>query len=213
MGVGMERQEVWKETLDARRALAGHLAELRPDEWDQPSMCEGWTVKDVAAHILLHPSFRWRDAPGMVGRNVGRGYNAMIFRETKRRSDQRTPQDVLEEYARYADSHRHVPVTTSIEPMLDVLVHTQDILRPLGRSQEMPPVAAAVSADRARLHAALLGWRAAKRLRLVATDVDWTRGRPGSPEVRGPIQELLMVCTGRSPDPALVTGEGLALVG
>lgn len=206
----MEREEVWQVTMETRRALAGHLEALDPADWEKPSLCAGWTVKDVAAHVLLHPSFKWREMPGMFGRNLGRSYNAMIDRETRRRSATQSREDVLAAYARYADSHRHVPTTTSIEPMLDVLVHTQDILRPLGRAQDMPPVAAAVSADRAILLGRLTDWRATKSVRLVATDVDWARGK--GPGIEGPMQELLMIATGRAPDPALVRGEGLALV-
>lgn len=207
----MERAEVWQTTIEARRTLAAHLAEIDPADWDRPSLCGGWSVKDVAAHVLMHPSFRWGDFPGMLARNVGRGYNTMIDRETRRRSATMTREDILADFARFADSHHHVPTTTSIEPMLDLLVHTQDIVRPLGRSQEMPPVAAAVSADRALLLARLTGWQAARKLHLVATDIDWTHGK--GPAIEGPMQELLMIATGRAPDPALVSGEGLALVG
>lgn len=207
----MEREQIWQATIDARKALAAHLVELTPEEWAHPSLCTGWTIKDVAAHVMLHPTFRWRELPAMFGRNLGRSYDAMIDRETRRISARLTPADVLAQYEEYADSHRHVPVTTSVEPMLDILVHTQDILRPLGRSQDMPPVAASVSADRALLLGALTGWSSAKKLRLVATDIEWSHGRKG-PEVRGPMQELLMISTGRAPDAALVSGEGLAQV-
>jgi hypothetical protein len=44
-----------------------------------------------------------------------------------------------------------------------------------------------------------------------ATDVDWTRGT--GPTVEGPMSELLMACAGRQPDPALVAGDGCALLG
>ena len=43
---------VWQ-TIDAqRRLVADLLASLSDDEWRQPSLCDGWTVKDVAAHLL-----------------------------------------------------------------------------------------------------------------------------------------------------------------
>lgn len=207
----MDREAVWQHIHTERLALATALAGLSPEQWGHASLCTGWTVKDVAAHAITHPQIGWQQLPGMVGRNLGRSYNTLLFRETLRWSARRTPADVLAEYEQYAGSRRHVPGTTRIEPLLDILVHTQDILRPLGLTHEMPPDAAAVAADRARLHAAMLGWRGAKRFRLVATDVDWTRGR--GPTIEGPMQELLMLSTGRAPDLTRLRGEGLALVG
>jgi uncharacterized protein (TIGR03083 family) len=206
----MQRDMLWRHIHTERRALAEALEGLSDEQWQQQSLCPGWSVKDVAAHVISNPQLHWRHMPGMLARNIGRGYNAMVFRETKRWSAPRTPADVLAEFETYAGSTRHVPLTTTVEPLLDVLVHTQDILRPLGLRHEMPPEAAAVAADRARLHASYIGWRSAKRLRLVATDLDWVRGK--GPTLEGPMQELLMVSTGRAPDPSLVSGDGLELV-
>jgi uncharacterized protein (TIGR03083 family) len=206
----MQRDMLWRHIHTERQALADALEGLSEEQWQQQSLCADWTVKDVAAHVISNPQLRWRHMPGMLARNLGRGYNAMILRETKRWSALRTPADVLAEFETYAGSTRHVPLTTTVEPLLDVLVHTQDILRPLGLHHEMPPEAAAVAADRARLHASYIGWRTAKRLRLVATDIDWVRGT--GPALEGPMQELLMVSTGRAPDPSLVSGDGLELV-
>jgi uncharacterized protein (TIGR03083 family) len=206
----MERDQLWRH-IDAERAeLAEALSGLAAEDWDRESLCPGWTVKDVAAHVISNPQIGLRITAGMVARNLGRGYNAMIFRETKRWSAPRTPSDILAEFETYAGSRRHVPLTTTVEPLLDVLVHSQDILRPLRITHEMPPDAAAVAADRARLQASYMGWRTAKKVRLVATDIDWTRGK--GPAIEGPMQELLMLCTGRAADPRLVSGEGLELV-
>jgi uncharacterized protein (TIGR03083 family) len=176
------------------------------DHWAHESLCAGWTVKDVAAHVISNPQIRLRDVAAMSARNVGRSYNTMVYRSVKQWSESRTPADVLAEFETYAGSTRHVPVTTTVEPLLDVLVHSQDILRPLGLRHDMPPDAAAVAADRARLHGVLMGWRSARKLRLVATDIGWVRGK--GPTIEGPMQELLMICTGRAPYPSLISGDG-----
>jgi hypothetical protein len=90
-------------------------------------------------------------------------------------------------------------------------VHHQDVVRPLGLRRDMAPEAAAVAADRSRLLWSLMGNRHLVRgTRMVATDVDWERG--SGPTITGPMQELLMLCSGRAPDPDLVSGDGLALV-
>lgn len=206
----MDKPELWRHIHTERAALAEHLAELTPAEWDHESLCPGWTVKDVAAHIISNPQIGWAETAALFARNVGRSYNATIFRETRRWSAVRTPADVLAEFETYAGSTRHVPLTTTVEPLLDVLVHSQDVLRPLGRRHDMPPDAAVVAADRARLHSRFMGWRAARRLRLVATDIEWVRGK--GPTVEGPMQELLMICTGRTPDTSRLAGDGRDLI-
>jgi uncharacterized protein (TIGR03083 family) len=204
----MDTDLVWRHIHRERRELARALATFDESEWAAESLCPGWTAKDVAAHVISTPQIGWRQLPGMAGRNLGRGYNQMIFREVKRISAGQTPQTILDDFVAYAASRHHVPTTTVVEPMVDVLVHTQDILRPLGRRHEMPPDAAAVAADRCRALAFLMGSRRViKSVRMVATDYDWARGK--GPTVQAPMQELLMLCAGRSPDPDLVTGDGL----
>lgn len=205
----MERTQLWRHIHAERAALAETLADLTANAWEGPTLCAGWTVKDVAAHVISNPQMGWRSMPGLLGRNLGRGYNATVFREVKRWSSERTPAAVLAEFEAYAASTRHVPITTTVEPLLDSLVHHQDIVRALGRRHDMPPDAAAVAADRARLSGAIVGWRR-PRVRLVATDVAWVRGR--GPTVEGPMQELLMLSTGRLPDATLVSGDGVELL-
>lgn len=207
----MDKATLWGHIHAERAALAATLAELDDAEWDHATLCPGWTVKDVAAHVISTPQIGWREMAGLVGRNLGRGYNTMIFREVKRLGETQTRARILADFATYASSTHHVPTTTSVEPLIDALLHHQDVVRPLGRSRTMLPEAAAVAADRVRRLAPLMGTsRQVRALRLQATDVDWTRGR--GPTVRGPIQELLMIASGRQPDLALVEGDGLAVL-
>ena len=49
----LDREQAWQ-VIDAQRlGLAGLLADLSEREWQQPSLCDGWTVRDVAAHLTL----------------------------------------------------------------------------------------------------------------------------------------------------------------
>lgn len=207
----MDRDTVWNHIHVERAALAETLATLTPTQWEQESQCAGWTVKDVAAHVISNPQLGLGTVTKLFARNFGRGYNTMIFRETKRLAASQSTEQILADFATYADSRKHVATTTVIEPMLDALVHHQDIVRPLGIGHHMAPDAAAVAADRCRTLSLLMGSRkVVKGVRMVATDIDWTRGR--GPTVEGPMQELLMLCAGRSADAALVSGDGLELV-
>ena len=76
---------------------------------------------------------------GVFARNLGRGYNTMIFREIKRLGERETTEQILADYETYATSRRKVPTTTTVEPLIDALVHHQDIVRPLGLRHDMDP--------------------------------------------------------------------------
>jgi uncharacterized protein (TIGR03083 family) len=207
----MRHDEVWRHIHAERSALAETLNGLDDAQWQHDSLCTGWTVKDVAAHVISTPAIGWREIGSMGLRNLGRGYNQIIFHEVKRMG-QRPVEDILADYETYAGSTHHVPTTTSIEPLVDALVHHQDIVRPLGIRHRMAPDAAAVAADRVRKLSFLMGsTRLVRSVRMVATDADWVRGR--GPTIEGPMQELLMLCSGRAADAALISGDGRQLIG
>ena len=49
----MNRDAVWG-AIDAERAsLADLLDSLGEQEWEVPSLCAGWRIRDVAAHLTL----------------------------------------------------------------------------------------------------------------------------------------------------------------
>jgi uncharacterized protein (TIGR03083 family) len=202
----VDRESVWDVVVAERRALLGHLRELDAAEWDHPSLCEGWRVRDVAAHLIASPQLRWAATLRAMG-GLWRGYNGMILHDGLRRG--RAPvAEILEQYDTWAGVRRGPVTVTHVEPLVDVLVHTQDILRPLGRVHEPPAEAATVAADRCRLLAPLMGSaRTVRRTRMRATDVAWARGR--GPLVEGPAVELLMLCAGRQPDVSRLTRDGV----
>ena len=49
----MDSNQLWAAIDDQRRRTADLLATLTDDQWDHPSLCEGWTVRHVAAHLTL----------------------------------------------------------------------------------------------------------------------------------------------------------------
>ena len=204
----MDRDTIWAHIHHERASLAATLRTLTPEQWNHDSLCAGWSVKDVAVHVISTPQLGLARTMGLFLRNIGRGYNTMIFRETKRMAQRQTTEQVLADYETYATSRKKVATTTTIEPLIDALVHHQDVVRPLGLRHDMDPAAAAVAADRVRTLAPLMGTRRLKKsVRMVATDVDWDRGK--GPVVEGPMQELLMLCSGREPALTDLSGEGV----
>lgn len=202
----MERSLVWDHVVAERLALAEILRDLDDAEWEHASLCDGWRVRDVAAHVISSPQITWRETLKVLPA-MRHGYNTAILRDGLRRGRASTA-EILADYDRWARVRRGPATVTHLEPLIDVLVHTQDIARPLGRRHAMPPEAAAAAADRARLLSALTGSRSVVRsVRMRATDVDWAAGR--GPVLEGPMEELLMVCTGRPPAEGSLSGDGL----
>ena len=61
----MERGEAWAAIDDQRHALVHLLEDLSEREWRQPSLCEGWTVRQVAAHLALQDT-TWPAMPRVM---------------------------------------------------------------------------------------------------------------------------------------------------
>lgn len=205
----MDAARIWSHVTAERLALLAILRDLAEDEWTRPSLCAGWRVQDVAGHVTASPQVRISDFPAMLVRG-GFSYNKMILRDGQRRG-QAPVEQILADHERLAGVHRAPPMLTPLEPLLDILVHTQDIVRPLGREYVAPTDALLLAADRARQMALFVGSRGIIRsVRMVATDADWVRGK--GPTLEAPMRELVMVCAGRAPDMTLVSGEGMELL-
>lgn len=202
----MDAQTIWDHTTAQRRALAGHLATVTAEQWEADSMCAGWRVRDVAAHVIAAPQLDWGATLRLLPQ-ARRGYNGMLLHDGKRRGSVPVG-EILRQFEEWADVRRGPALVTRFEPLIDVLVHTQDILRPLAIAHAMPPEAAAVAADRARRLGILLGSRRiAGTVRMVANDVDWQRG--SGPVVEAPMSELLMLCAGRPVPEDGLAGDGV----
>lgn len=192
----MDREQSWQVITEQRLGLARLLDGLSGAEWEQPSLCAGWRVRDVAAHVALAPQI-----PGL-GLVIADGIRARgsfhrLNHDVAVRHAARPTRDIVAELRTYADSRR-LPVVTNYRNILfDVLVHTQDIAIPLGRDHPMPSEAARAGADRV----STMGWpfwarRRLRGVRLLATDIDWSAG--AGVELRGPIGMLLLLLTGRT---------------
>jgi uncharacterized protein (TIGR03083 family) len=202
---------VWAAVDSERGGLCDLLESLADEEWDSPSLCAGWRVRDVAAHLALAQTSAATAAVEMV-RAAG-GFDRMIANSARRHAAVPTAQ-VIAEIRAMIGSRRTAPLVTHLEPLLDVLVHGQDMSVPLGRRRAMPVDAAATAATRAwtMRWPLSIAFRVRSRLRgleLVATDTDWAAG--DGARVEGPIEALLLLLTGRTAAalPRL-SGEGTA---
>jgi uncharacterized protein (TIGR03083 family) len=187
--------DVWRHTHEQRRALAASLQDLAEDEWAVPSLCEGWTVRDVAAHVMRSASATALETAGGLVRFRGR-FNLLVA-EDARQAARRPIAELLAEFERHDGSRRHPLGTSVVDPLLDVLVHSQDIAVPLVRAHPMPVEPAVVAARRARRIGFLFKDSSLRRqLAIRATDADFAVGR--GPLVEGPIRAVLLLLTGRT---------------
>jgi uncharacterized protein (TIGR03083 family) len=202
----MNRDEVWQAIDDERLGLANLFDDLSAPEWETPSLCTGWRVRDVAAHLTLSQT---GVLPATVWLFRARGnVNRMIRDSAVHQAD--LP---VERYAillrGMVGSRRKAPGVDHLAPLIDILVHGQDIAVPLARPRPMPAEAAAAAATRVWS----MGWpfrakRALSGVELVATDHPWSAGQ--GPRVEGPIGALLMLLTGRRDALRRLSGPGIA---
>jgi len=205
----MDADQMWQVIQQQRLAIADLLDGLTTAQWESPSLCEGWRIRDVAAHLTTVTT---PPPPGALLVDVVRArgsFHRLNTLASRRRAGRPTAQLVADLRAHAAS--RKVPVVSNDRNVLfDLLVHGQDIAIPLGVDLPMPPEAAADGADRVWS----MGWpfRAQRRLRgmrLTATDTAWSAG--SGAEIRGPIRGLLLLLTGRtSAAVPLLSGEGVA---
>lgn len=185
----MDRDDVWKAIDHERSSLADLFDDLSEQEWATASLCAGWRVRDVAAHLTL--------AQVSVGKSVlelikARGsVNRMIHDTAVRHAV-----DFSAALRGMVGSRKKAPGISDIEPLIDTLVHGQDITRPLGRTWIMPVEAAAVAATRVwTMPRPLNPWRRPANVEFVATDCSWSIGQ--GRRIEAPIAEILLMLTGR----------------
>ncbi|PVZ07901.1 maleylpyruvate isomerase family mycothiol-dependent enzyme [Actinomycetospora cinnamomea] len=193
MTVTTDAAFLWAATHVERAALAGDLAALTPDRWAAPSLCGDWSVEEVVAHLTAAASIgRWRWIASMIGARFDPAvHNARRLAEHRGA----TPAETLERFRAVATSSV-APSGHTAAWLGEVVVHAEDIRRPLGLVRT-PPVAA--TTEVARFFAArdftVDSRRLVAGLRLEATDGPFATG--DGPLVTGPTLALIMVMAGR----------------
>ncbi len=193
-----------------RRRLADELEDLAPPDWQEASLCRGWTVHDVAAHLNLPWSVSTPTFVVGVMRSFGNVDRAMD-RFSRDLARTLTPERCIEGLRLHAD-HRFTPPMFGPEaPLTDVVIHGADILRPLGRTPAVDPEALRVVLDflttkRAR---ASFSTRDLAGLRVHVTDLDIQLG-DGELELSGPALAVCGALLRRDPFLGELHGAGVA---
>lgn len=198
--------DVWPMVHAERAALLADLTRVDGRRWDEPSLCAGWSVHDVVAHLVdTARTTRLGFVAGMVR---ARFDFDRLNADGIRREHGATPLQTL-------DGLRATLTRTSAPPapmdtrLVEAVVHGEDIRRPLGIVGSYPQEAV-VRALRlqARTSTSFGGARElVAGVRLHATDADLSIG--DGPEVRGPALSLLLAISGRPVAAGELDGPGV----
>lgn len=199
---------LWAAVHAERAALADDLAGLDDAQWARPSLCGRWTVEEVVAHLTAAARIgrlRW------MASVLGARFDFDVHND-RRLTEHRgaTPAETLERF------RRAVPSTTAASGhtaawLGEVIVHAQDVRRPLGL-RRTPPVEAVTEV--ARFYASrdftVASRSSTKGLRLEATDGPFATGE--GPLVTGTTLALTMAMAGRRPYCDDLTGPGVPVM-
>jgi uncharacterized protein (TIGR03083 family) len=191
----------WTTIAAERRALADQLEALTDAQWATPSLCDGWTVHDVAAHLAGVNLIKMSEVVVALARSrfsFARANRVMVARQAARPSA-----EIVADLRRLADGRFAPPGLGSVAPLTDILVHGQDIRIPLGLATDRPVQPWRDSLDFLVTKKARRGFvgKALPGLRFSATDLGWSHGEGAGNEVSGPAIAVALALLGR---PALV---------
>ena len=191
-----------------REDLRDLLSGLSPEQWRAASLCAGWSVKDVVAHMLSYEELGVRQLAErfLRGRLSVDRINDIGLREYATR----TPEQLIELLDEHLDPAGLTAGMGGAIALTDGMIHQQDIRRPLGLPRTIPAERLVPALRTALFSPTLLGVLRVRDVRLVATDLDWTFGR--GPELRGTGEAILMTVAGRRAAVAELSGPGHARV-
>lgn len=201
----LTRTTLWSAVATERAALADDLAGLHDAQWAQQSLCGRWVVEEVVAHLTAAASIgalRW------FGSVLGARFDFDLHND-RRLAEYRgaTPGETLEWFQRVVTSTTSAPGPTAAW-LGEVVVHAQDIRRPLGLVRT-PAVETVTEVARfyARRDFTVAGRSTIEGLRLEATDGPFTAGAGSM--VSGTTLALTMAMAGRGAYCDDLTGPGV----
>ena len=193
---------------EERTDLAHFLAGLGAEEWDAPTLCTQWRVRDVVAHIV---SYDVLSPSQTVGRFL---HGALTFTSPSTigvsQAATLSPAELLLRLGAHLTPTGLTAGFHGAIGLTDGLIHHQDIRRPLGCPRAIPVERLRPALDFALRSPRLPAKRLTRGLSLVATDLDWVTG--DGPRVSGPAESLLMAASGRAGTAPELDGPGAQIL-
>lgn len=197
--------DIWTDVHDERRALLALLETLSPQQWDAPSLCSEWRVRDVVGHLVSTTEITLaRAVPAMVA--SGFRVNRYISKDGRRRGSAPVPK-LLDDFRGAIPRRTHPPGQSPLTMLEDIVIHQIDIRRPLLQPRRAPEARLVQVASDLLTARFYPGRTLVRKLRVTATDADWSAGE--GPEVAGPIEALTLMLSGRFVALDELHGDGL----
>jgi uncharacterized protein (TIGR03083 family) len=199
----------WATVATQRTMLAHEIDRLTADQWNEASLCQGWQVRHVVAHLIGEATTTKTRAIAGMARH-GFRLNAFIRADALHRGEQ-TPDRLAAAYRSTIDLRTGPPGNTAATALVAVVCHASDIFRPLGRTTLFDPqLLVYVSRRLARSGYPIGARNRVRNIRLTAIDTDFELG--AGPLVQGPIEALMLVIAGRPQALAELDGPGCDLL-
>jgi len=205
----MKPGEIWKHIHPERAQMADTWTGLSVPQWAAPSWCQGWSVQDTAGHIVAAAE---QTPVNFYKEMTAAGFKFNVFTDRgARRVGSAGPDELVRRLRARTTTTNHPPAP--VMAMLgEIVVHGEDIRRPLGLKHQPPEAALVAVADSWKNSNLLIGSkRRIAGLRLQATDAEWAHG--DGPEVSGPLLSLILAMTGRKAVHPDLSGDGVAELG
>ncbi|WP_258066046.1 maleylpyruvate isomerase family mycothiol-dependent enzyme [Pseudoclavibacter sp. RFBA6] len=198
----------WRIVHAERAALIADLRNLDDADWATSSLCTGWTVHDVLAHLVNDAT---TTRLGFVAQLMAARFDFDALNQRGVEAERRAhPRDTLARFREVADRTSSAPTPTATR-YVEAIVHGEDIRRPLGIAHDYPQgaVLAAIAHQRKTPVSMGGGRELAADRTLIATDAGDTAGQSLSlgegPPVRGTAIDLLLWLSGRDIAPEAIS--------
>ncbi len=200
--------DTWTSVSNGREAFADYLSAMSLEDWGRPSLCAGWTVKDVTAHMLVVPTIA---KAKVFGSFLSSGFNLDKMNATfvAKLTAQMSPDQMVSATRASAASQSMPPGLKLPGVHNELVVHTADVSEALGVPFDLPVADYVASLEHLKDVQAVFGTK--KRidgLRLQANDAAWSTG--SGPLVTGPAKQLVLAMAGRLSAVDKLTGDGVA---
>jgi uncharacterized protein (TIGR03083 family) len=186
-----------------RRELAALLGALAPQAWDHPTLCAGWRVRDVVAHVTM--PFRYPAGRFLAEMIKARGNFDRMADRCARRDGQAPPGELLAMLRQNERNPWKPPGGGLAAALTHDVIHGQDITVALDLEHLVPEerlriVLHTITTPKSLKHFGL----DLTGIQLRASDIAWSFGS-GAP-LSGPAQDLALALCGRKLPAARLQG-------
>lgn len=205
--MGQDQVDATRVVADAllveQAAFAALLHQLETEDWDRPSLCPAWTVRDVVRHAAFHIHRQgFRETNGSTAK-----YEAVLAA--------RAHADTIDGLVAWFESPMPAAMATNKVNLSEVVIHQLDVRWALGRPRAVPEPTLVRTLDHCTTPSGSLfvvnrPRRAGRGLRLEATDSTWTKGK--GPVVSGTAEALLLAVSGRAEVVEELRGPGVEVL-